>query len=161
MSLWVIDFEASGLTKNSYPIEVGITNGNLKYSDLLKPMGHWTYWDAESELIHGINRDFLKRAGVEPLVVANRLNEQLCSEIVYCDCIHWDNFWLKAMFSDNGVTPKFQLCDIQDLIKTGKQWRYYMKKKEELEKLPIYQIHRALDDAMIIQHSLSYALSME
>lgn len=63
MDIWVIDFEASGLSKKSYPIEAGITNGAVHYTALIKPMSHWRYWEAEAEKVHNIAHDEIMKNG--------------------------------------------------------------------------------------------------
>lgn len=72
--------------------------------------------------------------------------------------IQWDGFWLNVLFSDNGLSPTFQILDIQDILKTGRQWRLFESKMEEIEKSNFYRKHQALDDAKVIQSSLRYAL---
>ena len=37
--MWILDFEASGLSKQSYPIEVGVTNGSQSFETLIQPFG--------------------------------------------------------------------------------------------------------------------------
>lgn len=69
-----------------------------------------------------------------------------------------DGFWLNALFSDNGISPTFQILDLQDILKTGRKWRLFESKMEAIEKSNIYKKHRALDDAKVIQSSLRYAL---
>ena len=158
MDIWVIDFEASGLSKKSYPIEVGITNGAVHYTALIKPMSHWAYWEVEAEKVHNIALDEIMKNGEDPLSVANELNSIIKTSKIYCDNIQWDGFWLNALFSDNGISPTFQILDLQDILKTGRQWRLFETKINELEQSGKYSKHRALDDAKVIQSSLKYAL---
>lgn len=63
MGIWEIDFEASGLSKKIYLIEIGITNGVDHYTALIKPMSHWTYWEEEVEKIHNITLDDITKNG--------------------------------------------------------------------------------------------------
>lgn len=158
MDIWVIDFEASGLSKKSYPIEVGITNGAEHYTVLIKPMSHWAYWEIEAEKVHNIAHDEIMKNGEDPISVAIKLNNILKTSKIYCDNIQWDGFWLNVLFSDNGLSPTFQILDIQDILKTGRQWRLFESKMEKLGMSNIYKKHRALDDARVIQSSLRYAL---
>ena len=157
MDIWVIDFEASGLSKKSYPIEVGVTNGVEHYTALIKPLSHWTYWETEAETIHNITLDDVMKNGDDSLTVINKLNDILKNAKIYCDNIQWDGFWLNVLFSDNGVSPTFEILDIQDILKTGRQWRLFESKINELEESNIYRKHRALDDAKVIHSSLRYA----
>lgn len=156
--MWVIDFEASGLSKKSYPIEVGITDGTEHYSSLIRPLPHWMYWEEQAEKVHNISLDEIIKNGKYSLTVATELNHLLKKSIVYCDNIQWDGFWLNVLFSDNGLSPTFQVLDIQDILKTGQQWRLFESKMEEIEKSSLYIKHRALHDAKSIQCSLMHAL---
>lgn len=90
--------------------------------------------------------------------MANDLNHLLKKSIVYCDNIQWDGFWLNVLFSDNGLSPTFQILDIQDILKTGQQWRLFESRMEKIEKSNLYIKHRALNDAKAIQYSLIHAL---
>ena len=47
----VLDVEASGFGRNSYPIEIGfvLPNGHA-YCSLVKPEAHWTHWDVQAEI---------------------------------------------------------------------------------------------------------------
>lgn len=114
--MWVIDFEASGLSRKSYPIKVGVTNGDTKYSALIKPMPHWDYWDSAAQSVHNISRKELSSIGQPSSVVAVELNNILENNIVYCDCIEWDGFWGNVLFSDNALTMKFEMRDIRELL---------------------------------------------
>ena len=53
-----LDFEASSLGKQGYPIEVAwvLSNGEEE-SHLIRPDPTWTDWDLKAEAIHGIARD--------------------------------------------------------------------------------------------------------
>lgn len=158
MDIWVIDFEASGLSKKSYPIEVGITNGIEHYTALIKPMIHWTYWETEAEKIHNISRNEIMKNGVDSLSVVNKLNNIIKNSKIYCDNIQWDSFWLNVLFRDNDLSPTFKISDIQDILKTGSQWRRFESKVTELEMSDLHSKHRALDDAKVILSSLKYSL---
>lgn len=161
MNHWVIDFEASGLTRSSYPIEVGITNGVINYSSLIKPMIHWSHWNEEAESIHRITLDSIRSNGKDPLQVAIDMNSFLNTSIIYCDNIHWDRFWLNVLFSDNGLSPTFKILDIQDIIKTDLQLQRYEIKRNELYQSCVFQKHRALDDAKSIHAALMHSLAGE
>lgn len=152
--MWVIDFEASGLSKKSYPIEVGLTNGNIEYQSLITPMNHWTYWDQEAERIHNITQAALNAFGTASKEVALKLNELLSGQTVYCDCKEWDDFWCNVLFSDNAISPKFKIEDISNLLINEQELANYLTKKQELEDSGEFRLHRALDDAKILYQSL-------
>lgn len=150
--MWVIDFEASGLSKQSYPIEVGLTNGEIEYSALIKPMDHWRHWDYSAQAIHHIGRPNLVSDGKNAAVVASEL-----LGLIGSDLVQWDGFWLNVLLSDNSQSKIFQLLDIKDLLDDFNVLEVYLKIKETMEKSGDYTLHRALDDARIIWHSLQGA----
>jgi hypothetical protein len=53
-----LDFEASSLGKQGYPIEVAwvFANGEEE-SHLIRPAEAWTDWDVKAGRIHGISRE--------------------------------------------------------------------------------------------------------
>jgi len=158
--MWVIDFEASGLTKNSYPIEVGVTNGKLEYQAIIRPYEHWTHWSEEAETIHHISRDSLLSEGISPNHIAIELNNLLVAQVVYCDSLHWDRFWCNVLFSDSGMSPSFKLVDIQELVSNSDSvLEAFLEHKSKLESSGRFALHRALDDARIIQESLTLGLA--
>lgn len=156
--MWVIDFESSGLHRSSYPIEVGITNGEVEYQALIYPMRHWVFWSNESEKVHGISRDFLLERGQNAGDVAIQLNSILRGKIVYCDAIAWDGFWLRVLFSDNGIHQHFELCDVASLLETDTQIEQFLKERAYLASTGLYRQHRALDDARLLSSSLKKAI---
>src|SRR5690606_28804075 len=72
----IIDLEASGFGRGSYPIEVGFAlEDRLVYSFLIKPAPGWEHWSEEAEQVHGITRELLQRDGKSPREIALRMNE--------------------------------------------------------------------------------------
>lgn len=148
--MWVIDFEASGLSKQSYPIEVGITNGDTEYSSLIKPMEHWLHWDYSAQAIHHLGRPRLVSDGKDALVVAQELLELIGNESVYCDSVQWDGHWMNVLFSDNSLSRLFELLDIKNLLDDSDILDVYLKAKNRIEASGAYTMHNALDDARVI-----------
>ena len=154
--MWVIDFEASGLSAHSYPIEVGLTNGKSEYQALIRPLDHWRYWSPDSEKIHNIKRSQLETEGLNAVHVARKLNEILGGNAVYCDCLNWDSFWCDILFNDTGVERRFELRDISSLIADcSHRISAYCQHRELLQLSGEYVNHRALDDAAVIWRSLN------
>ncbi len=53
----VIDIEASGFGRNSYPIEVGYVLPDGRAGCMLvAPAPGWTHWDESAAQVHGITR---------------------------------------------------------------------------------------------------------
>jgi len=74
----IIDLEASGFGRGSYPIEVGVAlaDGSV-FSELIRPPEHWVHWSEDAEAIHGITRPQLMEHGKTPREVAMQLNDLL------------------------------------------------------------------------------------
>ncbi len=157
--MWIIDFEASGLSKQSYPIEVGITNGSDEYQALIRPMAHWQYWSDEAEAVHTLSRSQIESVGLDPAHVAHTLNNKLSGQPVYCDSVQWDAFWCNVLFADNGISRQFEVIDIQELLKdSDDHLGAFLAARSQLENADEYTVHRALDDAKIIWQALNLAL---
>ncbi len=114
-----IDFEASSLSPDSYPIEVAwSTEHGLIESWLINPLpqGSWTDWDDDVERrIHGISREQLEREGRSPGWIAERMNAALAGRSVYCDGGDMDHFWLWRLYSAASCGVSYTICDFQDL----------------------------------------------
>lgn len=152
----VIDCEASGLEKESYPIEVGYTLSNGEtFSYYIKPEPSWTYWDPKAQDIHGIKRETLFEIGLPAYEVALKLNSQLAGEIIYSDASDWENFWINVLFNSVGLERFFEIRSIQDLfiVRSGipQHSGFYRKRKALFRDTPGIVQHRAGDDSKIIQ----------
>ena len=56
----IIDIEASGFGRGSYPIEVGFITAQQQVGcTLIKPEKYWSSWSSDAEKIHGIDRKIL------------------------------------------------------------------------------------------------------
>jgi len=69
----IIDLEASGFGRGSYPIEVGYVlpeGGN--YCTLILPAAHWLHWDDTAQQVHRITRDVLLSHGRTADAAASR-----------------------------------------------------------------------------------------
>ena len=80
-----IDFEASSLREDSYPIAVAwnLPNGHIRRF-LISPLGveGWSDWSEESEQIHGIDRLRLITNGWEPDYVYEEMQHDLRDQII-------------------------------------------------------------------------------
>ncbi|MCC4796694.1 hypothetical protein [Enterovibrio norvegicus] len=160
--MWVtLDFEASGLSDASYPIEVGycLPDGNsisLIINPDSSPEG-WQYWDefAEKE-IHGISRQQLVTQGVSVLDVCTHLNNALCYyDDVLCDS-QWDLFWLGRLYKAAHMRPTFTLTEVGHWLrdKEGVCREDFLSALDALGPAP----HRAEPDAQYIRRALSSVL---
>lgn len=111
-----LDFEASGLTHESYPIQVawGSTLDNV-VCEYIKPDTEWTYWDLEAEAIHGIAPEQLND-GLMTRKLCQLMNMMLDGQTVYADGLPMDSMWKDKLFEAGGVQPAFKLRNAWDLF---------------------------------------------
>ncbi|MFZ2987858.1 hypothetical protein, partial [Ideonella sp.] len=113
----VIDVEASGFGRGSYPIEVGfVMPDGEAVCTLVQPAAHWTHWDGQAERLHGLSRDLLARHGKPPREVAELLNQRLKGCTIYCDSWAHDYAWLAVLFEEAGLQPAFTLRHLHELL---------------------------------------------
>ena len=104
-----LDFEASSLSKQSYPIEVAwVFADGRSESHLIRPAPDWTEWDARAEAIHHIPRETLLREGTPHDVVARRMVETLTGHDLVATAPSWDGKWLSALLRAAGL-PRHSL----------------------------------------------------
>lgn len=99
-----LDFEASSLSDDGYPIEVGwVFEDGGRESHLIRPAPDWIDWDASAEALHGISRSVLEAEGTAHDVVARRILEALGEHAVYASAPSWDGKWLSVLFRAAGL----------------------------------------------------------
>lgn len=99
-----LDFEASSLSKNSYPIEAAwVFEDGTCETHLIRPAPSWTEWDARAERIHGIPRTLLQRDGEAHDRVAARMVEALTGHDLFASAPSWDGKWLSALLRAAGL----------------------------------------------------------
>lgn len=98
-----LDFEASGLGPQSWPIELGVSwiTSDLKvetYANLIKPAFDWgdDGWDDVSADIHGIPRSDLDAAPSADVVARDFLTV-LGDRIALSDAPGFERFWLETL----------------------------------------------------------------
>ena len=73
----IIDIEASGFGKGSYPIEIGYANEHGQtWCSLITPDEDCVHWDAKAEQLHQISREILLQHGKPATMIAKHLNTQ-------------------------------------------------------------------------------------
>jgi hypothetical protein len=104
-----LDFEASSLGKNGFPIEVAwvFENGDGE-GHLIRPAPSWLDWDDKAEAIHHIPRSTLEAAGKPHDWVAQRMIEMLADHDLYASAPSWDGKWLSALLRAAGL-PRHSL----------------------------------------------------
>jgi hypothetical protein len=93
-----LDFEASSLSEQSYPVEVAwVFQDGRSESHLVAPAPAWTDWDPAAEAIHGINQATLVADGQPHDVVATRMVEALTGHDLFASAPTWDGKWLSVL----------------------------------------------------------------
>lgn len=151
----VIDIEASGFGRNSYPIEVGyVLPDGRACCMLIKPAGDWTHWDEAAAQVHGISRATLMAHGKTPVEVARTLNADLAGLVAYCDGWAHDYAWLAALYEEAGTSPSFKLESVNRLLGDTQLSALDEARQGALQELGLNR-HRASNDARALQLALS------
>ncbi|TDK31283.1 transcriptional regulator [Rhizobium deserti] len=104
-----LDFEASSLSKHSYPIEVAwVFEDGRARSFLIKRIPGWTDWSSEAEALHGISREQLARDGVDVSTIVSEMVETLADHDLSASAPSWDGKWLSALLRAAG-NPSHEL----------------------------------------------------
>ncbi len=151
----VMDIEASGFGRGSYPIEVGfVLPDGTSWCSLIVPGDDWTHWDGEAERLHGLSRAVLLRHGRSASEVARELNQRLAGRQVYCDNWAHDYAWLARLFDCADLSPSFHLRHLHELLSEQELMRFDDIRERVLLKLQLKR-HRASSDARVLQLSVA------
>jgi hypothetical protein len=150
----ILDMEASGFGRASYPIEVGyaLPDGQT-FCTLIQPTPEWTHWDASAEALHRIPRSAVLQRGRNVKDVAQHLNEHLGGRTVYCDGWANDYSWLAALYDAAGKRPAFRLEHLRTLLNEREASHWHDTKEQVARELHL-QRHRASSDARVLQITL-------
>jgi hypothetical protein len=149
----VIDVEASGFGRGSYPIEVGVVMADgTRHCYLVTPSRDWTAWDEQAEAVHGISRRQLSDFGSPADDVAWRLNELLRGQTVYSDAWSFDMSWLGKLFEEVGMAQAFRVADVAELLDEATRRRWHHVKESVVSELGLKR-HRASIDAQVVQQT--------
>lgn len=116
MQFMFIDFEASGLGRDSWPIEIGISwiadNSVCVEASLIRPEADWpiSSWSAESAVVHGIALAALAAAPLAETVAA-RFTGLMSGALVLSDAPEYDQRWLDRLLSTLPTPPGITLRD--------------------------------------------------
>jgi len=151
----VMDIEASGFGRGSYPIEVGfVLPDGSAYCALIRPEPGWTHWDVDAERIHGISRNLLQSCGRMAADVADQLNSRLEGRSVYCDNWAHDYAWLARLFDSASLRPHFQLRHLRELL-DERAAEAFDDTRDIVERSLQLRRHRASSDARVLQLSIA------
>lgn len=157
----LLDIEASGFGRGSYPIEVGLARADGSVcAFLIQPLDEWTHWDPKAELLHGISRNRLQREGYPVRQVACWLNDELSDiGIAYSDSWGYDNTWLSLLFHHAGMLPAFRLEALRRLLSEAQLERWSDTKETIIREQGILR-HRAGEDALLLQQTYQRTLTL-
>lgn len=151
----VLDIEASGFGRRSYPIEVGyVLPDGRAVCMLVRPADDWTHWDEAAERVHGISRGVLAAHGRAPLEVARALNRDLAGRTVYCDGWAHDYSWLGALYEEAGLAPAFRLESVSALLGETALAQLDQARRDAVAEMGLSR-HRASNDARALQRALA------
>ncbi|MBW8191796.1 hypothetical protein K0504_12185 [Neiella marina] len=155
----VIDIEASGFGRGSYPIEIGVCrNDGQCRCFLIKPMPDWTHWTEDAEQTHGISRQLLAEKGRPVADVTRELNDFLQGRTLYSDAWGQDQSWLMRLYDAADCWPSFKLETIRSLMTEQESSHYHASYQQAAAELNLKR-HRASTDAKVIQRALAIVKS--
>jgi len=155
----VIDVEASGFGRGSYPLEVGLVLADgTPHCFLVQPPGDWRHWDAEAAHIHGLSREILQAHGRPVTEVAWRLNGLLDGQTVYSDGWSFDLSWLGKLYDRAGMAQQFTLAPLHELL-SERQQQLWDRTRHRVERELSLRRHRASGDARILQETYRRTLA--
>jgi hypothetical protein len=150
----ILDVEASGFGRDSYPIEIGyVLPDGTSFCTLIRPASHWTHWDTAAEYVHHIRRESLAQHGRSIDDVAQLLNERLRGMTLYSDGWANDYPWLAALFEEADCVPHFRLDSLRGLLSDDEARAWHTTKQSVSREMSLPR-HRASADARLLQLTL-------
>lgn len=150
----VLDIEASGFGRDSYPIEIGyVLPDGGGYCTLVRPETGWTHWDPQAQRLHGITRDTLVRHGRPAADIARHLNQALRGQTLYSDGWANDYSWLSALYDAANLSPSFHIENLRALLSDSEAALWHQIKAQVAGELKLRR-HRASADARLLQMTL-------
>jgi hypothetical protein len=151
----ILDMEASGFGRNSYPIEVGyVLPDGSNFCTLIRPEPQWTHWDEQAEQVHRISRAIAEQHGQDATTVAKKLNANLAGTTLYSDGWANDYSWLGKLFDAANLSPHFKLDNLRALLSDQEAERWHVVKQAVAQEANISR-HRASADAKLLQLTLA------
>lgn len=99
-----LDFEASSLGRDGYPIEIGwAAEDGSSEACLIRPAPEWTDWDPAAERVHGLTRERLCLEGAPHDEVARRALDVLAGHRLFVSAPSWDGKWMSVLLRAAGL----------------------------------------------------------
>ena len=150
----VLDIEASGFGRGSYPIEIGyVLPDGGGFCTLIRPEADWTHWDPEAQRLHGIERDSAVRHGRPAPDIARHLNRVLRGQTIYTDAWANDYSWIGTLFDVAELSPSFRVENLRALLSDSEAACWHATKGLVGRELNLRR-HRASSDARLLQMTL-------
>jgi hypothetical protein len=150
----VLDVEASGFGRGSYPIEVGfVLPDGQAWCSLVRPEPDWRHWDPAAEQVHRITPALLQAHGRPCREVALQLNQRLRGLSVYSDGWAHDYSWLGRLYEAAELQPSYRLDNLFSLLDEPRLARWDAAREAAAQRLQL-QRHRASADARMLQQAL-------
>lgn len=147
----ILDVEASGFGRGSYPIEIGFATPDFETRNfLVRPVPEWQHWSEQAEAVHGIDRWVLHRHGRPVEEVADALNEALGGRTVYCDAWGFDVAWIARLYAAAERLQRFRIETIFMLLDEA-QYEAWNDTCDAVSAELDLARHRASSDARIQQ----------
>lgn len=156
-ALPIIDVEASGFGRGSYPIEIGVAlpSGRGRCF-LIRPEDDWTHWDPRAASLHGLSRSLLDEKGLAVGEVARALNELLDGSVVYTDAWGMDSSWIALLYERAGILQRFRIETLATLLDETQKASWMQLKAAARAEMRLER-HRASADALVLQLALRRA----
>lgn len=161
--LVMLDFEASALHEDSYPIEAGIARWNgpqapiITWSSLIAPDREWVrsgIWILESQRIHGIAPSDLEGAPT-PDQVLTRMTSLVGDATFTSDNPYWESKWLKRLGDAAGATALPRVDDLSRRL-DGVDPEARRRAADHLRRGT--HAHRAGPDALAVVEAVAHGL---
>jgi len=159
-----IDLEASGLSAQCYPTEVGwamIADGRIVAgSVLIRPPPEWRSrpgsWMMDAQALTGITLEMLDEMGVSPAEAFERFAAAADGRILVTDNPDADGEWLDQLATAVGGGGDIELADLEAVIRTIQASPRDRFMAEAATKALVPEIHRAEPDA--VRHAILVGL---
>ena len=149
----IVDIEASGFGRGSYPIEIGFALSDREISSyLIRPEPTWTHWSEDAASVHHITHDMLMKEGRSAREMAITLNQALQGLTLYSDAWSHDSSWISLLFDAAELVQRFRIDSLSRLLEPEEIDRWTDVKQRVVEELGL-TLHRARNDVLVLQET--------